>query len=425
MTGSPEQTFCPLPWASLSLRNDGSYRVCCQANVSKNRGLLRDSLGKSLNAAKDSIETARNSVDLKQVRSNMLAGVWDSSCSRCQTEEAAGLRSRRMYSSAQIENTFTLEDAKAATAADGSIEISAIPLRDLDLRFGNTCNLKCRMCGPQDSSSWVQDYKVLFPKDQFELSNMNWFQSTQFWEELKSHSHSVRHIYVVGGEPLMIKKHFEFLEWLSAEGHAKNISLEYNTNLTILPPEGSKAWPSFKRVSFGVSIDGFGAVNDYIRYPSDFQTIEHNINALKKSSNFHIWVSATVSIYSILSLVDLAEWTFKTLGQNPGAALKNIFKSHALHRPLAQNLQALRAHEKAYVEQTLSLQIDRLKEKSPSTELIEFLEMTIDKYIRFMHAKDLSSNHHQFVDYTLKLDTHRKQNFASLYPELSEMVFSR
>ncbi len=354
----------------------------------------------------------------------MLAGVWDNSCNRCQTEEAAGLRSRRMYSSAQIENSFSLEDAKVVTAGDGKINPQTVPLKDLDLRFGNTCNLKCRMCGPQDSSSWVQEHQLLFPEETIELSNMNWFQSSKFWDELKSQSNSIRHIYIVGGEPLMISKHFTFLDWLADQGHSKKISLEYNTNLTMLPPEGKKVWPSFKSVSFGVSVDGFEAVNDYIRFPSIFKNIEKNINELKNTSNFQIWISATVSIYSILSLVDLAEWTFFTLGNKPGVEMTSVFKSHALHRPAAQNIQCLRPKEKAFVEKSLELQLKKLMAQQADAQLIDFLKTTLKKYIKFMKAKDLSSSHSQFIEYTTKLDHHRKQSFADLYPDLSKMIFS-
>ena len=44
------KTFCPIPWIFQAVRNNGDIRVCCQANISKNRGLVRDEDGKVYNA---------------------------------------------------------------------------------------------------------------------------------------------------------------------------------------------------------------------------------------------------------------------------------------------------------------------------------------------------------------------------------------
>ena len=34
----------------------------------------------------------------------------------------------------------------------------------LDLRLGHTCNIKCVMCSPHDSSKWVKDWQTLMPQ---------------------------------------------------------------------------------------------------------------------------------------------------------------------------------------------------------------------------------------------------------------------
>ena len=37
-----------------------------------------------------------------------------------------------------------------------------------DLRFGNLCNLKCVMCGPQSSSMWYKDWAHVQHRSHFE-----------------------------------------------------------------------------------------------------------------------------------------------------------------------------------------------------------------------------------------------------------------
>ena len=35
------QVFCPMPWITQSTRNNGDLRICCQANVGYDQGLVR------------------------------------------------------------------------------------------------------------------------------------------------------------------------------------------------------------------------------------------------------------------------------------------------------------------------------------------------------------------------------------------------
>ena len=90
-------TFCPIPWNFQAVRSNGDLRVCCQANITKNKGVLRKSDGSPYNAARDDLVEARNSDLMKIMRKNMLNGIWSEECGRCKSEEDAGLDSRRGY----------------------------------------------------------------------------------------------------------------------------------------------------------------------------------------------------------------------------------------------------------------------------------------------------------------------------------------
>jgi len=103
-------TFCPIPWIFQAIRNNGDIRICCQANVTKNQGVVRHTNGKSYNGATDNLEEARNALLMKSVRKNMLNGIWSDECQRCKNEEIANLNSRRIY---ELENwNFSINDAK-------------------------------------------------------------------------------------------------------------------------------------------------------------------------------------------------------------------------------------------------------------------------------------------------------------------------
>jgi hypothetical protein len=67
-------TFCPIPWNFQAVRNNGDIRVCCQANVTENQGVVRHEDGTPYNAGRDNMEEARNATLMKEVRKNMLVG---------------------------------------------------------------------------------------------------------------------------------------------------------------------------------------------------------------------------------------------------------------------------------------------------------------------------------------------------------------
>ena len=34
------KTFCPIPWMFQAVRNNGDIRICCQTNISPNKGVV-------------------------------------------------------------------------------------------------------------------------------------------------------------------------------------------------------------------------------------------------------------------------------------------------------------------------------------------------------------------------------------------------
>ncbi len=53
---SAKDVYCPIPWMFQAVRNNGDVRICCQANVTKNQGVVRKEDGSSYNAGKDDMD---------------------------------------------------------------------------------------------------------------------------------------------------------------------------------------------------------------------------------------------------------------------------------------------------------------------------------------------------------------------------------
>ena len=74
-----------------------------------------------------------------------------------------------------------------------------------------------------------------------------WAESDKFWEDMSGIKSKIDRLYLIGGEPMMIHRHFKFLEECVESGDAKKISiLQYDTNLTNIP---QKVWDIGKSLS--------------------------------------------------------------------------------------------------------------------------------------------------------------------------------
>ena len=437
------KTWCPLPWIFQAVRNNGDIRVCCQANPSKSRGLLKKDNGKVYNAARDNLSEAFNSPTLRDIRLKMLKGERPEQCIRCQKEESNGIRSRRIYESEQWKDFLSFQKAVQITDKEGYTLKQ--PVVYYDLRFGNRCNLKCRMCGPTDSDFWYSDHVKIQGSNKFKDSHgvvelvqnrrglyqtknkdYDWVDSPIFWKQIKSNAKNIKHLYIVGGEPLLIDKHYELLSNIIRHGSPGETTIEYNSNLSILPKKALELWKSFKQVRIGVSIDAYGAVNDYIRYPSQFKKIEKNLQKLDSlPDNIWVWIATTVSVYNIFYLPDLIQWKLKKkfIKLNSIHSKNPLIKTHPLHNPPHLNVKALPQPYKIQVEKKFQSFLDHfpkwLKEEGFSNPKLVFnAKSLLNSYIQYMNSEDWSHRTPELLKYTESLDKIRKQSLKDLMPEL-------
>jgi hypothetical protein len=191
-------SICPIAWEHFSLSPLGSLRLCHRVNA--NTGFSTD--GEKIYRMPFNIEEARNSQDFQIVRQKMLDGLPVEACSNCNQEEANTGYSNRLKWLEEKPDFLTQDLSKIS--ANSAIQY-------LDLRLGNTCNLKCRMCNPYSSSLWEKDWEqmgeLVSPMsalDKQRVSN-EWWNDEQTWSQLKLVLPTAREIYMTGGEPLLQK----------------------------------------------------------------------------------------------------------------------------------------------------------------------------------------------------------------------------
>lgn len=443
------KSYCPVPWKGVNVRNNGDFRVCCHANTSSHKGILRKPDGTAFHAARDELQAARNSPLLQEIRSAMLAGKRHETCLRCNSEDDAGVNSRRAYETEFWNNeSFTLEQASALTSQDGSISTENVPVGYYDLRFGNLCNLKCRMCGPADSSFWHKEYFETMGKGFQETSGRvalenvhgrvrvqgtnpyDWHESPHFWEQIEANLDGVKQMHTVGGEPLLIERHYELLRRLVNSGKAKDVIVDYNSNITVVPQKALALWKEFKEVRIGASIDGYGKINEYIRHPSKWETTENNLDLLDQAEgNFNVWITTTVQIYNIFYLTDFLRWkierNFRRVNKNPSYPFVN---AHPLHNPKHFHIAALpasvkemvvRKFERFYTQWFLPYTMDSALSELEKKNNLEAMRALLGGYTNMMRQQDLSEHLPEFWRVTASMDRYRGENFFETMPEIA------
>lgn len=405
------KSWCPVPWNNVSIKNDGNYRVCVYSNTDQETyGLLRDDDGEVMNASITRPRDARNSETLKKLRLQMLRGERSSVCQRCNSEDDLKIRSHREWATYKYEKVISLRKCSELTAADGSIRVEDFGVNQIDLRFGNTCNLKCRSCSPTESSQWYEDWKLIGrePRDH----SFSW-HSEESIEKVLEDIDGIKMIHISGGEPLYVKQHTSFLEKLIDSGRAERVHLDYNSNLTKLPPRVLSLWRKFDKVNVGVSIDGVGRVNDYIRYPADWKTVIANFDTLREQQNVKCWFTSTIMIYNVYYLPELIEWV---LEKNPHGNFFNSINLHLLRHPSSLCIQNLPVPVKYKVASKLNSWANSLGGHHSQT-----IKTLVDGYIEFMLERD-TENFERFIHVSKILDKSRNQDLKTQLPELYDLI---
>ena len=239
--------FCVAPFVNLSTTNNGKVRLCCQSKTLGN-----------LHVNEQGLDEIWMGSEYTRVRNQFLNNEWPAECITCKNNEDKAIPSRRDF---ENKKWTEIEQKPYPTQA------TKFPWA-VDLRLGNLCNLKCIMCTPDNSNTWYDEYEnfkhlQFFKKDE----NVRWPFHTSFLDNYKEWVSKVRVLYFSGGEPLLIKKHKQIIEFLIENDLAKNIILWYDTNGTYIDQEWIDMWSHFEKVNLSLSIDGGKQVNEYIRHP--------------------------------------------------------------------------------------------------------------------------------------------------------------
>ena len=415
------KTFCPLPWMHLSANPSGAGRICCEGYE-----LLRDNSRQPVFwKHSQSLQSYFNSEDYKAIRLQMLNGKRPSHCTYCFNQEDHGVKSVRERYIDQYKQD--IDPLIQGTNLDGSIDHPHILY--IDMALGNKCNLKCRMCTPWSSyligKDWEKMGKIFDRESVRKILRDEWYSSSGFFNLIREALPSVRAIFTTGGEPLLVKEHLQILEMIVEEGHANHILLRYNSNQTVIPDKIVSLWKVFKKVEVNCSMEAFGKLNDYIRYPSKWSELEKNIHYLDDISfqypHISIYVHTTLQAYNVLRIPEFLDWLkkadFKALHRFPYFIwvripewlCPSVYPRSFRHEIADKILESMDRHEDFF------LNYNKGNHQDYSSERIQMLREFAE-----MIRKDSSQEQYfkSFIKETKAHDSLRGQSVTHVLPEL-------
>lgn len=412
------KTLCAIPFVSLMVNTDTTVRYCCMVKGNANKILDDNNIPIKIDG--DFVKKSWNSKFLREIRIAMLNGEKIDGCSTCYLQEASGRKSNREHANDEwawrlgkdkLESFFDF-----AKDHDGFIEDDLVYL---DLRLGNLCNLKCRMCNPWNSSQIAKehielekkdlDYKEVWTKTfgKFPLSvldDQQWFDSDIMWDQVIDLIPSLKKVYMTGGEPTLIKNNFKFMQACIDQGRT-DIILFFNINCTNVNKNFLNLISQFDQVIINASIDGIGEVNDYIRYPSEWHQVSKNVEALAKLSNVKLGITPTVQVYNIFDLINILEWTDGLRTRHNIEIfvdfLINVHPYHLNVNVLPDNIR----YESADVLEKY------LQQKPDLPDLTVNSTKGIIGLLRNPRVEDWQEQLNRLKKYTMSLDTERNQEF--------------
>ncbi len=448
---SGSQSFCVIPWIHLATRPNGDMRLCCGSNASGVEsadytiGLVKNSQGIPVNFGKELPIESFNNDYMKSVRTTMLNGKVPNSCKKCFDEESKGVASKRIWETGTwfYEENIDIPELISKTESDGTVPEK---LQYLDLRLGNTCNLKCIMCSPHDSSLWVPEHAKVYPiinskviRSQMdwhpEKFNNRWHENPDFWNQIYEQIPNIKQLYFAGGEPLAIKEHRAFLEEIIRRGYANKISLRYNTNGLLINDTIIDIWEQFKKVKVGLSLDGMGDRLQYIRYPTQWDNVVEILKLLDNTSDhIEINIAFATQILNIKHAPDFIKWKissgFKKINLSHNAAGQKtsggLISAHLVWIPTWLSLRILPIEDKQEIRRLF----DDLKQWlwTNYTQDEEFWNNNPygwkrwEGILNWMDAEDHSHLLPDFKEYIEVMDKQRGTNFKLTFPELAHLL---
>jgi MoaA/NifB/PqqE/SkfB family radical SAM enzyme len=370
--------FCPMPWTGLMYNADGTVKNCIRS--AGTIGNIRD------NSVQ---EILKGHINL-HTQAQMLHNEPGTDCHTCYDLERG--KKRLDIISDRI---FYMRELKSVPF--DTYRLGHHDLRTVDVRWSNLCNFACVYCSAEFSSRWASelDVKINPPTEP---------QMQQFKSYIMDHAAQLHHVYLAGGEPLLMKENLELLEILKRDN--PDVHLRINTNLSKVDTKVFDMICGFKNVHWTISVETQGSEFEYIRWGGSWSDFQHNLESLRKldhAISFNM-LYFLLNFRSLFACVDY----LRALGFHA-----NAFIIGALLNPLYLNIR----HLPQTVLESLQAQLEHRIGQQPGY-LLEDSYRNLLHYIRQPFEKDLAGS----IQKLKAMDQRRGLDSKQIFTELYELI---
>jgi organic radical activating enzyme len=250
-------------------------------------------------------------------RQKMLTGEWPGfGCEHCKhIEDAGGASDRTIH--------LNLEGTTAPPELDNDLEAVHVTPRQLEVYWGNTCNLKCIYCVAAFSSSIDIEEKRfgLFKQDgvrigdNFKLFDRIEEATNKLFHWFEGNIQNLHKLMIMGGEPFLQKETFRMIEFLEQKS-LPDLTLVFFSNLTV-EHERFKTWmlrlqklmdeKRLDKINVIGSLDCWGPQAEYIRSGLKLDLFKKNFEWMVYNTGFTNNINSAFSLMSAQTMPELAE----------------------------------------------------------------------------------------------------------------------
>lgn len=413
----PSTKICAVPWTEAYTTTMGTYGLCCIENSDFNH----DKVGLD-----QPFQNHWNGPYMKSVRQKFMDGSDLPQCQVCWHDETCGKTSMR-----QRRNQRYLGEPDPGTGNQQLAEILAITDQDghtdcmptgINFSTGTTCQLRCIECSPSYSRSIVKDYQKLEwnpnfktrrAPDTFDIIMDQNLLDQHLWPMLRDIAPTLRWLQITGGEPTISRTLLDFLQWMIEQGYHAQTSIVINTNAVNIKQEFIHTLQKFKLVIFGLSVDGHGDLDEYIRYPTRWdkksKMIDQLIDLFPKSN-----IITAVTSLNINKLDDLIEWTLMH-----GYDLTPLIVSRPDNLSCHHLPEALKDQARSMLQSCQTLIAAKIKTSTQDKVAgHQELHSALSGLINYMDRPRTELTWQQAVDIMRSYDTIRPRSIGDLNPVL-------
>lgn len=439
----PMDTVCEFKWNYPIFQVDrGEFRSCCRT---PSRPVTEDQLQEK------GIDAFLNSDHLIQSRLDLVKGIRHDDCKTCWKLEDQGMKSPREPDNFRYfmsregllsQDNNSVEEAKKELSKIDSPDHRFLNARHpymMEISLGNTCDLKCMYCNHHYSTQWATEsikhgeitqaqYDREFPSPpaSFESTMWEWFD--------KVGKFNIQRINIIGGEPLIIPKFYEYIEIMKSKLMPfKNIKNRIKPILCIVtnlntPPNYFKRFlesitdiTEVFNLEILVSMETLNDRAEYIRNGINWKRFESNVDQLfaKKDVKFNVGFLMTVSALSVATTKTFVEYATELSKKydRPVGLKQNI-----INFPRHQSPMILPPEFANYIDQT----IEYMEQHVDNMPDVEDFHGRYDQYIIFLkklsatmktHSDDYTIVRREFYHWFTEYNKRRNLNLVETFPE--------